>query len=75
MRKTSAYLTDELAARLRRIAEAEGRSQAEVLRAAIEAYPEPTPRRHIHAYAVAEGPGDDVWTLPEEELLEGFGEE
>jgi len=75
MRKTSAYLTDELAARLRRIAEAEGRSQAEVLRAAIEAYPEPTPLRHIHADGIAEGPGDSIADIPEEELLEGFGEE
>jgi hypothetical protein len=75
MRKTSVYLTDEQASRLKRIARAEGLPEAEIIRSAIERYPEPQPRRRIHAYAVADGPGGAIEDIPEEELLEGFGEE
>ena len=39
MRKTSVYLDDEQARRLARLAGQEGRSQAEILRAAVAAYP------------------------------------
>ena len=38
MRKTSVYLDDSDAARLRRLAAEEGRSQAEIVRAALAAY-------------------------------------
>jgi Arc/MetJ-type ribon-helix-helix transcriptional regulator len=75
MRKTSVYLTEELAARLKRLAEAEGRSEADVIRRAIESYPAAPPQRRILAYKVGRGPGDSVADIPEEELLEGFGEE
>lgn len=77
MRKTSVYLSDELARRLARIAAAEGRSQAEVLRAAIAAY---EPRRASdRRFELARGfdriDGDPrpVSELSEDELLAGFG--
>jgi len=38
MRKTNVYPNDEQAQRLARLAPQEGRSQAEILRAAIDAY-------------------------------------
>ncbi|HYZ11557.1 MAG TPA: ribbon-helix-helix protein, CopG family [Actinomycetota bacterium] len=75
MRKTSVYLTEEQAARLKRLAAAEGRPEAEILREAIERYPEPERRRKILCYAVADGPGDAIEHLSEEALLEGFGED
>jgi len=36
--KTTVYLTEELALQVQQVAQAEGRSQAEVLRAAVAAY-------------------------------------
>jgi len=77
MRKTSVYLTVEQAKRLERLAREEGRSQAEVLRAAITAY-EPAPSRD-RAFALAAGfPRIDedarpISQIPERELLDGFG--
>ena len=38
MRKTSVYLDESQVARLSRLAAEEGRSQAEILRAAVDAY-------------------------------------
>jgi predicted transcriptional regulator len=75
MRKTSVYLDDVHAARLKRIAEAEGRSQAEVIRDAIMKYPErDRPRRKFAMAGIARGPGGSVADMDEEELLKGFGE-
>jgi predicted DNA-binding protein len=77
MRKTSVYLDDEQAERLARLARQEGRPQAEILRAAIDAY-EPVPS-HDRDFALAVGfPRIDrdprpISQIPEEELLEGFG--
>lgn len=77
MRKTSVYLDDERADRLARLARQEGRSQAEVLREAIDAYePQPSSDRN---FALAAGfPRIDadsrpISQIPKEELLEGFG--
>ena len=77
MRKTSVYLDDEQAERLARLARQAGRPQAEILRAAIDAY-EPAPLRD-RDFALAAGfPRIDrdrrpISEIPEEELLEGFG--
>jgi hypothetical protein len=77
MRKTSVYLDDERADRLARLAQQEGRSQAEVLRQAIDVY-EPKPSRD-RDFALAGGfPRIDahpqpISQIPERELLEGFG--
>lgn len=79
MRKTSVYLTDAQAARLARLAKQEGRSQAEVLRAAVEAY-EPAPTRDRDFFFLRETferIDDDprpISEIPEDEMLEGFGE-
>lgn len=75
MKKTSVYLADEHVERLRRVAEAEGRSQAEVLRDAILLYSSrKDPPRTFRMAGVAEGPGGSIADIPEEELLKGFGE-
>lgn len=77
MRKMSVYLDDERADRLAQLAQQEGRSQAEVLREAIDAY-EPKPSRN-RDFALAAGfPRIDADRRPisqilERELLEGFG--
>jgi predicted transcriptional regulator len=75
MKKTSVYLSDEHVERLKRIASVEGRSQAEVLRDAILMYESKArvPRTFVMS-GVAAGPGGSVADIPEEELLEGFGE-
>jgi hypothetical protein len=75
MRKTSVYLDDELAERLARVAEAEGRPQAEIIREAIAAY-EPPPRedRNFALTGCVTGPGDSVADLDVDELMRGFGE-
>lgn len=77
VRKTSVYLDDERAARLARLARQEGRSQADVLREAIDAYePEPS---HDRDFALAAGfsridaDSRPISQIPERELLEGFG--
>jgi predicted transcriptional regulator len=75
MRKTSVYLSDELGARLARLAEEEGRSQAEVLRAAIAAYhPRPGIDRDFALDGCVTGDGTSVADIDEDELLRGFGE-
>jgi predicted transcriptional regulator len=75
MKKTSLYLPPEHAERLKQLAEAEGRSQAEIVREAILLYANRAtlPRTFIMA-GIAEGPGGSIADMPEEELLEGFGE-
>jgi plasmid stability protein len=72
MKRTTVYLPDELKAALERTAAAEGRSEAEVLRAALAtataAHTSPPPRLPLFA--------SDDETLAErvdEELARGFG--
>ena len=76
MKKTSVYLDERQAERLKRLAEAEGRSQAEIVRDAIALYQDrgQQPPRSFTMEGIAEGPGDSVFDLSEEELLSGFGE-
>ena len=76
MVKTTLYLPESLKSRLKRVAAQEGRSEAEVIRAALEEYTasraRPRPRLPL-----VEGKGLDP-TLAErvEELLaEGFGQD
>ena len=76
MKKTSVYLSDEHVERLRRLAAEEGRSQAEILRDAILTYASKAARpRRFAMDGVACGPGGSIADIPEEELLEGFGED
>jgi predicted DNA-binding protein len=78
MRKTSVYLDDGLADRLSRLAQQSGRSQAEILRAAIAAYdPVPAGDRDFALAAGFPRIDDDpcpISEIPDAELLEGFGE-
>jgi predicted transcriptional regulator len=74
MNKTSVYLTDEEVARLAALAAREGTSRAEVIRRAIRHYePERQGDRAFALVGCADGPGDSVADISEEELLEGFG--
>jgi Arc/MetJ-type ribon-helix-helix transcriptional regulator len=74
MVKTTVYLPDPLKRRLERLAAREGRSEAEVIRAALDEYTEarsrPKPRLPLFA-------GDAPPDLAErdEEYLAGFGED
>jgi predicted DNA-binding protein len=77
MRKTSVYLNDEQAQRLARLARQEGRSQAEILRDAVDRYqPAGQPDRD---FALAAGfpriDGDlrPISEIPDAELMTGFG--
>jgi predicted DNA-binding protein len=77
MRKSSVYLADHQAQRLARLARQEGRSQAEILREAIDAY-QPAPSRN-RDFALASGfarvdrDPRPISEIPEHELLGGFG--
>ena len=75
MKKTTIYLPPEHAGRLKQLAEAEGRSQSEIVRDAILLYASRAtlPRTFVMA-GIAEGPGGSAADIPEEELLEGFDE-
>ena len=77
MRKTSVYLDESQVARLSRLAAEEGRSQAEILRAAVDAYQPRTSRDRNFALAAGFCRIDDdprpISSIPEHELLDGFG--
>jgi predicted DNA-binding protein len=74
MKKTSIYLEDTDRERLRRLAEREGRSQAEVVREALAAYElQQAGDRRFALTGTWEGDGTSVADVPEEELLRGFG--
>lgn len=75
MKKTSVYLSGSEIVRLEWLADREGTSQAEVIRRAIATYePERPGDRDFVGAGSFDGPGDSVADIPEEELLEGFGE-
>ena len=77
MRKTSVYLDEQQAARLARLAREEGRSQAEILRDAVDSYRPKSSHDRSFALAVGFPRIDDdsraLSEIPEHELLEGFG--
>ena len=74
MRKTSVYLSEELAERLARLARETGRSQADILRAAIAAYQPPSSAGRVFAIdGCVTGDGSSVADIDEDELLRGFG--
>lgn len=75
MRKTSVYLDDEQTKRLARLAREEGRSQAEIMREAVATYqPRPSQDRNFVLAGSGCGDGTSIADVPDEELLEGFGE-
>jgi predicted DNA-binding protein len=78
VRKTSIYLDDEQADRLARLARAEGRPQAEIVRDAISCYQPPPTRDRNFALAGnfqrVDHDSRPISEIPEDELLRGFGE-
>jgi predicted DNA-binding protein len=75
MRKTSVYLDELQAERLARLARQEGRPQAEILREAVAQYqPKPSEDRNFALAGSGQGDGTSIAAVPEEDLLEGFGE-
>jgi predicted DNA-binding protein len=78
MRKTSIYLDEEQAERLARLARAEGRPQAEIVREAISCYR--TASKLDRNFALAgnferiDGDRRPISEIPEDELMRGFGE-
>jgi hypothetical protein len=72
MKRTTIYLTDELKAALERTAEAQGTSEAEVVRAAVAAattgHAQPRPRLPLFSSGIA-----DLAERVDDELA-GFGE-
>src|SRR5262249_2159165 len=75
VRKTSVYLDQEQAERLARLAREEGRSQAAVLRDAIATYRQrPSEDRNFALSRVRRGDGTSIADVPEDDVLEGFGE-
>ena len=76
MKKTSVYLEPDVDRALSRLAEAEGKSKAEVIREALAKAARRAPKRpRIKAIGVGEGPGD-VGDNVDRYLREtGFGED
>jgi hypothetical protein len=75
-RKSSIYLTERELSHLASLSRQEGRPQAEIIRDAIVAYPGRRAGARTFAIdGVGEGPGDSVADLPDDELLEGFGDD
>lgn len=76
MEKTSVYLGEDERLRLAELTRETGKPQAELIREAIAQY-QPPPRlpRHFAIDGIGLGPGGSIADIPEEELLEGFGED
>jgi hypothetical protein len=75
VRKTSVYLSEAERARLEALASREGTSQAEIIRRAIARYePQVGADRNFAGARSFDGPGDSIADIPEEVILEGFGE-
>lgn len=78
MRKTSVYLSERESRRLAALAESEQRSQAEIIREAINAYV-PVRPDDDRVFALAAGferideDPRPISAIPEDELLDGFG--
>jgi len=76
VKKTSVYLTEAEADMLRTLAEREGRSQAAVLREALAVYDERSlPDRNFAMHGIFDGDGTSIADVPDDELMEGFGED
>lgn len=74
MKKTSLYLDPEVDSDLGRIAKAEGKSKAQVIREALAERAKAAPAQpRITAIGVFKGPGDLSQNV--DRYLEGFGED
>jgi hypothetical protein len=75
MKKTSLYLDDGDVERVRRLAHRQGRSQADVIRAALASYESQlAAERRFSLASCADGDGMSVADLSDDELLQGFGD-
>jgi predicted DNA-binding protein len=78
VRKTSVYLTERESKRLAELARSEGRSQAEIIREAITAYVPAGRGQGDFALAVGfdriDTDARPISEIPEDELLDGFGQ-
>jgi len=74
MKKTTVYLPDELKASLERMAHDQGRSEAEIIRAAIQATVDQRQRPRPRVPLFETGPKDPMAAERVDELLAGFGE-
>ena len=75
MKKTSIYLAETDLERVRRMAAQQGKSQAEVIRAAIGVYERQTaPKREFSFLGCFRGDGRSITDRSEDELFEGFGQ-
>jgi hypothetical protein len=73
-KRNNLQLDDEALAQLRHAAEAEGRSQEDVLHDAVFLYARHMSRpREFALDGVAAGPGTSIAEAPADELLRGFG--
>jgi predicted transcriptional regulator len=73
MTKTTVYLPDDLKASLKRMAEDEGRSEAEIIREAIHAAVNKRRGARPQVPLIPRGLGDPSLAGRVDELLEGFG--
>ncbi|MBI5160239.1 MAG: CopG family transcriptional regulator [Micrococcales bacterium] len=73
MLKTTVYLDDEVVGRIRRLSDATGRPQAEIIREAILAYTGGSKRRQPRS--IGAGKGGKNLSERADELLEGFGQD
>lgn len=76
MKKTSLYLPADVDRALAHLAEAEGRSKAEVIREALAATAQRAPKQpRVKAIGVGEGPGDVSENVDRYLRETGFGED
>jgi len=73
MRKTTVYLPDEVKESLERVAEREGRSEAEIIRQAVRAAVAERERVRPKLPLTTRGLGDPDAAERVDALLEGFG--
>lgn len=70
------YLDERHRRRLEELSRDTGRSQAEIIRDAIDQYQPPqSAPRYFAVFNSGRGPGGSIADVPEEELLKGFGED
>lgn len=74
MRKTTVYLPDGLKSALEKMATEEGRSEAEIIRSAIQATLDRRRRPRPRIPLFESGPADPRAAERVDELLHGFGE-
>jgi predicted DNA-binding protein len=75
MKQYTITLDDEQVERIRRMAEAEMKTEDQLIRDIISRYAVESGHERVFAMdGAGRGPGDSVADIPEEELLQGFGE-